>query len=522
MEHRLSQLLSLQALETTKHALIVILDESFALTWLNKGIAQLLGASDSKPLIGLDWFDVSVREDERGVARNSFVQARSSSASVELPLIDGKGHRRLISWRIDSIGTNPFYYLLTGVDITACATAQRKLAEREQTIKTLFDTITNIIVVNDGQKLIDTNRAFFEFFPEYPDLAAFRKEHRCICEFFEHVEDQNYLWDVRDGKTWVEWLKNHPSQQFKVLIKRPDGDHIFALRYGRAPREGEEVNVVSFTEITVMERERLQLEMLVADEIEQRRRQEAFMIQEAKQAAMERMFNAIAHHWRQPLNLIGLEIQSILDLYDFETPTREAVAKVIERAMDEVIALSTTISNFANFFAPTPAMTAIDLDEVVRSVLALMTHDFERAHIVVSVEGSERPVCQAWGRADEVRQAVLGVMTNAVEAIEEYRASQTEESSWIGQIIIRIDQVEGYARLAIYNNGPQVSKEVLEHLFEPYFTTKDPSKRAGLGLFLIRIAIVERMGGRVNAYNVPGGFEVTIDLPCSPSVGFTE
>src|SRR5690606_20934435 len=60
-------------------------------------------------------------------------------------------------------------------------------------LRQLLDSQPNIVVINDGQKLIDTNRAFFRFFDDYADLGAFRREHECVCELFEPTDRPGFL-----------------------------------------------------------------------------------------------------------------------------------------------------------------------------------------------------------------------------------------------------------------------------------------------------------------------------------------
>ena len=66
-----------------------------------------------------------------------------------------------------------------------------------------------------------------------------------------------------------------------------------------------------------------------------------------------------------------------------------------------------------------------------------------------------------------------------------------------------------------------MSAEVLEHIAEPFFTTKEPGKGMGLGTFLVR-TFAERLGGRVVFDSVPGqGTTATLQLPLNSAAGDT-
>jgi signal transduction histidine kinase len=97
-------------------------------------------------------------------------------------------------------------------------------------------------------------------------------------------------------------------------------------------------------------------------------------------------------------------------------------------------------------------------------------------------------------------RAVRNLIENALRA-----------SSGGGRVVVRVDQQNGFARIAVQDSGPGVPPDLLSRIFDPYFSTHDAG--TGLGLPIAR-RIAEEHGGDMTAMNRPeGGLEVMVTLP---------
>jgi len=120
----------------------------------------------------------------------------------------------------------------------------------------IFDAQVNIVVVTDGKKLVDANKAFLNFF-EVESLDEYLLKSHCICDFFIQSENARYLHKIYpDGTTWAELILNEPDMVHKAMIKNSDGQNvIFEVRGGKLSDGENNFNqeVVTFTDITAME-----------------------------------------------------------------------------------------------------------------------------------------------------------------------------------------------------------------------------------------------------------------------------
>jgi two-component system sensor histidine kinase RegB len=91
-----------------------------------------------------------------------------------------------------------------------------------------------------------------------------------------------------------------------------------------------------------------------------------------------------------------------------------------------------------------------------------------------------------------------------------------EASTSDPRVEIRVQTTDSMVKLVISDAGDGMSAETLRRIGEPFFTTKEPGKGMGLGVFLARM-VVENLGGSLTYRSAPGtGTEATIQLPMSP------
>ncbi|MGD0280985.1 MAG: CHASE domain-containing protein, partial [Dissulfurispiraceae bacterium] len=94
------------------------------------------------------------------------------------------------------------------------------------------------------------------------------------------------------------------------------------------------------------------LEQRVQEEIVLRQEKEQLLFQQSRMAAMGEMIGAIAHQWRQPLNVIGLIIQNLQMAYEYGELDKERLKNAVATAMWQINFMSKTIDDFRNFFKP--------------------------------------------------------------------------------------------------------------------------------------------------------------------------
>jgi signal transduction histidine kinase len=145
-----------------------------------------------------------------------------------------------------------------------------------------------------------------------------------------------------------------------------------------------------------------------------------------------------------------------------------------------------------------------DVRAILDDVASLVRPQKVFRSVQVTVDAEDVPLV-ALG-APQLTQVLLNVVMNAGAAI-----ASTERGE--GAVLVRVRRAEKRVRIEVEDNGPGVSPEVRDHLFEPFATTKPVGEGTGLGLAVCR-GLVEAAGGTIEmdpAYQ--GGARFVIELP---------
>lgn len=240
----------------------------------------------------------------------------------------------------------------------------------------------------------------------------------------------------------------------------------------------------------------------VQEGVDALRQKDRMLITQGRQAAMGEMIGNIAHQWRQPLNALGMVLANVRDAQRFGEFEGEPVADLLAKGNRLIQSMSTTISDFQNFFSPDKARVGFSLREQVQKAVALVAASCAAGGVTLRIEGEHD--CRLVGFPNEYAQVLVNLLHNARQAIH---ASGTTP----GLVTLRVGETEDWGCLSVRDNGTGIPAEVLDRIFDPYFTTREQG--TGLGLHMCRQIIEANMGGRILAENIDGGAEFRVLVP---------
>ncbi|HEX2769085.1 MAG TPA: ATP-binding protein [Geobacteraceae bacterium] len=240
-------------------------------------------------------------------------------------------------------------------------------------------------------------------------------------------------------------------------------------------------------------------------DISERKRaeEERMIIQQSRQAALGEMLGNITHHWRQPLNGVGLIIQELVMASESDGLSADHLKASVDNAMQIILSLSRTLNEFRNFFAPDNEKTRFRVNQVVAGTVSFVNESFKAQQIGIDVKSFEEPLVD--GYQNEYSQVLLNILFNARDAL-------SERSNGSALVTVSSFTEGGKAVVTITDNGGGINKDIMERIFEPYFTTKAQGKGTGVGLFMAKTIIEKNMGGCLTARNVDGGAEFRIEV----------
>jgi len=113
----------------------------------------------------------------------------------------------------------------------------------------ILDAVPLPIAVSDGKQLFDANPALLKLLG-YPTLEAFKKEHACICDFFEKGDTDDYLLTKMGELTWAEYAQKHPEREHKVKITLGGEERIFSIKVSSVQLGSEYREIAVLSDIT--------------------------------------------------------------------------------------------------------------------------------------------------------------------------------------------------------------------------------------------------------------------------------
>jgi signal transduction histidine kinase len=240
-------------------------------------------------------------------------------------------------------------------------------------------------------------------------------------------------------------------------------------------------------------------------DISERKRaeEERMIIQQSRQAALGEMLGNITHHWRQPLNGVGLIIQELVLASDNGGLSADHLKASVDNAMQIIFSLSRTLNDFRNFFAPDNEKSRFMVNQVVAGTVSFVRESFNAQQIEIDVKSCEEPLI--YGFQNEYSQVLLNILFNARDVL-------CERCNGSALVTVSSFTEGGKAVVTITDNGGGIKQDIMERIYEPYFTTKDQGKGTGVGFFMAKTIIEKNMGGSLTARNVEGGAEFRIEI----------
>ena len=241
------------------------------------------------------------------------------------------------------------------------------------------------------------------------------------------------------------------------------------------------------------------LEEKIAIEVEQSRQKDQIMFRQSRLAAMGEMVGNIAHQWRQPLNAIVLIIQS----FQMKKMLGKLDDKFIDSQVDEGIKLATsmsrTIDDFRNFFKPNKIEETFSAKRVITESIDLVHHYYDKLNIKMNLVCTED--FETLGYPNEFSQVMMNLFSNSKDSLNE----KENQKKYI-EIIVQVDKESKHGKISVIDNGGGVPVEVIDRMFDPYFTTKHQTSGTGIGLYMSKEIIEKQMHGSIEVENISHKF----------------
>ncbi|RLA73075.1 MAG: hypothetical protein DRG78_23005 [Epsilonproteobacteria bacterium] len=233
-------------------------------------------------------------------------------------------------------------------------------------------------------------------------------------------------------------------------------------------------------------------------ENEQKKKEEQ-MIQQSRLAQMGEMISMIAHQWRQPLAAISSTSAAINLKTKLNKLDKDSAIRLSDKISDYSQHLSLTIDDFREFFKTNKEKTNTTYNEMIKSVLGIIEISIENKNINLIKQLNSKNTLNTY--PNELKQVILNLIKNAEDILIEKN---------IDNPTITIETKDNI--LSISDNGGGIPKDIIDKIFDPYFSTKTKKDGTGLGLYMSKTIIEEHCGGKLTVLNDKDGALFTIEL----------
>jgi C4-dicarboxylate-specific signal transduction histidine kinase len=335
---------------------------------------------------------------------------------------------------------------------------KEEIEEKNEELKLLFDTTMEAIIVCKDNIIVNCNQVSLELF-------NFTSK--------DYLLEKN-IYSLNINQNILERVYTKPIE---TTIIREDKSSFFAL----INIKNTNINNQIFKIITIVD-------------ISDMKRKETLLAEQTKLAAMGEMIGNIAHQWRQPLNIISITTSSIKLNKELDLLTDDLLLDTVKVITDTTEQLSSTIDLFRDFLKDNKEKSLFNLSQNIYNNVSLIETLLKDNDVKIELDLDDN--IYIYNLANEFSQALINILHNANDALS---LKKDNDNFKIIRLITK--QINENIIIEIYDNAGGINNDIMNKIFEPYFTTKHKFQGIGLGLYMTHKIIQESMKGDISVEN---------------------
>ena len=456
---------------------IIVLNKDLKVFFWNRWLETRTGI-EANSIIDINILDFYSNIDEKKLKRKIITALKLNSPTFYTPQTDDF----LINIEINNISDRVFNQMQQSITITPLdleeglvilyiyditflseinyklEIAKKSLSEKNEELRLILDTTMEAIIIFKDNSVVDCNKIAIELFNKQMKYELINKS------FNDLIHNKNR--DILNEK-----------EPFETNLIREDGSEFNAI----INIKDTSLNNQIFKIVTIVD-------------IEDLKRKENLMAEQTKLAAMGEMLGNIAHQWRQPLNIISMSSSNLKLKNDIGELCSSTLSESLSLILRTTNHLSDTIDTFNDFLKTDKEKSFFNINENIKNSISLVDSFFKNFNIDIILELEEGIFINSV--ANEFSQAFINILNNAKDAI--VLNLKDDEN---GLIKIKTKKIDNFIEISILDNAKGIEKDILNKIFEPYFTTKHKYQGTGLGLYMTRKIINSSMGGEITVQN---------------------
>ncbi len=479
-----------RALTDSTQDAILIMDEQGRISFWNPAAEMIFGYKREEA-IGKGLHRLLAPQRYHSAHQEAFAhflktgQGKAINSILELEAIHRDGHEIAIELSLSKFEKVGKYHTIGIIhDITERKKSEEKLRESESRFRALHNASFGGIAIHDRGIILDCNQGLSE-------MTGFSED--------ELIGMDGVLLIAPE---WRQMIRDHIASGFESSyeaegIRKDSSRYPLYLRGSNVPYKGRQVRVTEFRDIS------------------EQKLLEAKLVQAQKMEAIGTLAGGIAHDF----NNILAGVLGYVDLSSRVTPESSPAGPFLSKALKGLKRAAALVKQILAFSRFSEAqLEIVQLTPLIEEVVKLLQPTLPPN---ISIEQKISPDVLAV-RADstQLHQILMNLSTNAFHAMEEdggilsisLENAELSAMDVQGHLGVRPGR---YVKISIGDTGPGIPSEVLDRIFDPYFTTKTVGKGSGLGLAIVH-GIIKNYGGHIAVESFQGkGSVFDVYLPAS-------
>jgi nitrogen fixation/metabolism regulation signal transduction histidine kinase len=233
--------------------------------------------------------------------------------------------------------------------------------------------------------------------------------------------------------------------------------------------------------------------------------QEKYIFHQSKMTQMSELLNNIAHQWRQPLSVISAGVSGMKLKKEFGELNDDDFDKSYNIMMDNIKYLTKTIDIFGKYTKNDTKIESIYINQLIND-LVLLNHDILNKNFIKMSLFLLKDDININIHSNSLSQVIMNLILNSFNAFEKKEINDRE-------ISINIEHIDNKILIHISDNAQGIPEDVIDKIFEPYFTTKHQAIGVGMGLFLTYDIVKNILKGDIKVENIKHGAKFTLSIP---------
>ncbi|BAK72625.1 MAG: ATP-binding protein [Arcobacter sp.] len=220
--------------------------------------------------------------------------------------------------------------------------------------------------------------------------------------------------------------------------------------------------------------------------IQEEKNKEYILSQQTKMVALGEMIQNISHQWRQPLSVISVLASGLKLKKEVNILEDKEFFESLDGILHNTTYLSNTIEDFRNYFNESLEKRAFNLKDTILQCTAMFKEDLNAKNIILIENLID---IELFTYENDLKHVLINLLKNAKDFTKQ------------GVILVEMKEEKNEIIIEIQDSAGGIPKNIIEKIFEPYFSTKHNSSGIGLGLYSAYEIITKKFNGNILVEN---------------------